>query len=392
MKFAAGTTFSCLATLFVFNTGINYAFPDGLPKYRETEVPHSKIPSMVKSDGKPDVLLLGASGIVIPSVRCDDDFHKRESRYDQKFMLKDIWGYARSDYFANLLSRKLNRDVTIDNTGAGGCIMSDQYLILRNFIDAGKTPKYLLITTGPKDFFDNLKPELGKTPLYGELASLPVRLSDIVEGNTKLDNSIPEMTDSMMRATSKYYFFRDDYRSFLAKETSAITKHPESLQSLEPKRENPATPKLSEAKASPSRYIPSVSQDVHRFQKIYLPINKSHFDKQFAYLQKTIDLAKANNIAVQIVFMPLVDEHTAILKPDAWNMYKARVAEIAANSHVTCLDPQQDIGFAPSDFEDSAHLNSTGGRKFFAYLTDKIAGDPQVASALDNHGVLIGQH
>lgn len=111
-----------------------------------------------------------------------------------------------------------------------------------------------------------------------------------------------------------------------------------------------------------------------------------------SYLKKTIDLAKSSGIAVQICFMPLAQEHQNILKPDAWNKYKTGVAALAAKEHVTCLDPQEEIEFRASDFEDSAHLNSTGGKKFFNYLSNKICNDQKIAAAIAQTGVLIGQH
>ncbi|HEY9734098.1 MAG TPA: DUF1574 family protein [Drouetiella sp.] len=379
---------------------INAAFPEGMPAYRDmTNALISKLPGMLKARETPDVLLLGASGIVIPSVRCDDEFHQRQSRYDEKFMKSDIWKYAKSDYLADLLSHRLHKPVTIDNTGSGGCIMSDQYLVLKKYLDVGKRPEFVLITTGPKDFYDNLKPSLDKTPIYTELADLPVRLTDIAQGNCKIDSSIPEMSESLLRTLSKFYFFRQDYREFLARKTSELTGHPESLEksaenlstkiSSQAANENAPASVIADA---PKRYIPDTNQDVKRFRKIYLPINKAQFDQQLTYLKKTIDLAKSNGIAVQICFMPLAEEHKNILKPDAWDTYKKRVSDLAATEQVSCLDPQEEMGFAASDFEDSAHLNSTGGRKFFSYLTDKICSDQKIAAAIVQNGVLIGQH
>lgn len=394
-----GTTFGCLATLIVFNIVVNAAFPDGMPAYHDSKnALISKLPGMLKSRETPDVLLLGASGIVIPSVRCDDEFHSRDSRYDEDFMKLEIWRYARSDYLADLLSHKLHKTVTIDNTGSGGCVMSDQYLVFKKYLDAGKRPEYVLITTGPKDFYDNLKPAVAKTPLYSELADLPIRLIDIAQGHSQIETSLPDLSESALRALSKFYFFREDYREFLARKTSELTKHPESLEktpehvALKQASKNADQPLGSKKSRDKSRYLPNIKQDIKRFSKIYLPTNQTQFDTQMSYLKKTIDLAKSNGIAVQVCFMPLAEEHQNILKPDAWNKYKTSVAELAAKEQVTCLDPQEEIEFLASDFEDSAHLNSTGGKKFFNYLSDKICNDRKVAAAIAQTGVLIGQH
>lgn len=402
-KALSGTTFSCLICLLLFNLVVNIAFPEGLPNYQDatnlwgTQV--AKLPPLIRGKENSDILIVGASGILFPSVRCDDDFYKRQTRYDDWYMKYKIWTYSKSDYFANLLSKRLNSPVTIANSAVGGCMMSDQHLILSKYLASGKRPKMILLFSGPKDFFDNQRPKVEKTSTYVQLADFPVRLADLIDGNTRVECAIPELTDAVMRSISSFYFYRDDYRALLAKHTAGITHHPESLEKatamlgIESKKA-PTKQQKQEAKerAEVKLIAEKGLKDLSLFRTIYLPPNQAQFEKQSKYFERILDLARSQNIPIQIVFMPLTPEHIGVLPPETWNLYKTHVKELAANAHAQCWDPQQDIKFESTDFEDSAHLDAVGGKKFFNYVTQRVCSDPRICQALSGSKVLIGQH
>lgn len=402
-KALTGTTFSCLACLLVFNIAINALFPNGLPKFQDTAnlwgTQVAKLPPLMQSKDNADVLIVGASGILFPSVRCDDTFYKRQTRYDDWYMKYKIWSYAKSDYFASLLGKRLGRDITIANSAVGGCMMSDQYLILNKYLASGKKPKMILLFSGPKDFLDNHRTKIEKTSTYVQLADFPVRVGDIIQGNTRFDTAIPELTEAVLQSVSSFYYYRDDYRAMLAHETSRVTHHPEDLKKamamLGTEDKAPLTKQQSEEKKerADAKFAPARdAKDLALFRKIYLPVNDAQFDTQTKYFEKIIALAKENNIPIEVTFMPLTVQHTDVLPANTWAKYKKTVRDIASNNHVPCWDPVQDLKFLPEDFEDSAHLDAVGGQKFFKYLTDRICDDPRVCQTLTDHKVLIGQH
>ncbi len=403
LKALTGTTFSCLACLIIFNIAVNIWLPAGLPKFQDTTnlwgTQVAKLPPLMQSKDEADVLIVGASGILFPSVRCDDAFYKRQTRYDDWYMKYKIWTYSKSDYFANLLSKRLDKNISIANSAVGGCMMSDQYLILNKYLASGKHPKMVLLFSGPKDFLDNHRTKIEKTSTYMQLADFPIRIADIIQGNTRVETAIPELTEAVMQSISSYYFYRDDYRALLANQTAKITHHPEDLKKamvlLGTEEKVPLTKDQKEeakqradAKFAPTKDL----KDLALFKKIYLPINKAQFETQSKYFEKVIALAQSNNIPIQVVFMPLTAQHTGVLPPETWANYKTRVREIANNAHVPCWDPAQDIQFKSDDFEDSAHLDAAGGQKFFTYLIDRICADPRVCQNLTGSKVLIGQH
>ncbi|RTL34888.1 MAG: DUF1574 domain-containing protein [Candidatus Melainabacteria bacterium] len=402
-KALTGTTFSCLACLIAFNIVINALFPSGLPKFQDTAnlwgTQVAKLPPLMQSRENADVLIVGASGILFPSVRCDDAFYQRQTRYDDWYMKYKIWSYSKSDYFANLLSKRLGKDISIANSAVGGCMMSDQYLILNKYLASGKKPKMILLFSGPKDFLDNHRTKIEKTSTYVQLADFPIRVGDILQGNTRYDTAIPELTEAIMQSVSSFYFYRDDYRAMLAHETSKLTHHPEDLKKamvmLGTEDKTPLTKQQKEEakERADAKFAPSKdAKDLALFRKIYLPINTAQFETQTKYFEKIIALAKEHNIPLQVTFMPLTPQHTAVLPPETWATYKRTVRSIAEKAHIACWDPVQDVNFQPQDFEDSAHLDAAGGQKFFKYLTDRICDDPRVCQTLTDQKVLIGQH
>ena len=280
LKALTGTTFSCLVCLVVFNIAINMLFPAGLPKFQDTAnlwgTQVAKLPPLMQSKDNADVLLVGASGILFPSVRCDDAYYKRQTRYDDWYMKYNIWKYSKSDYFASLLSKRLNKDISIANSAVGGCMMSDQYLILNKYLASGKKPKMVLLFSGPKDFIDSHRTKIEKTSTYVQLADFPIRVSDICQGNTRLETAIPELTEAVMQSISSFYYYRDDYRAMLAHETSQVTHRPEDLKKamamLGTEEKAPLTKKQQEeakeradAKFAPARD----AKDLALFKKIY---------------------------------------------------------------------------------------------------------------------------
>jgi hypothetical protein len=403
LKALTGTTFSCLVCLVIFNIAINMLFPAGLPKFQDTAnlwgTQVAKLPPLMQSKENADVLLVGASGILFPSVRCDDAYYKRQTRYDDWYMKYNIWKYSKSDYFASLLSKRLDKDISIANSAVGGCMMSDQYLILNKYLASGKKPKMVLLFSGPKDFLDRHRTKIEKTSTYVQLADFPIRIADILQGNTRLETAVPELTEAVMQSISSFYYYRDDYRAMLAHETSLVTHRPEDLKKamamLGTEEKAPLTKKQEEEakERADAKFAPSKdAKDLALFKKIYLPVNDAQFGTQTKYFEKIIALAQSHNIPLQVVFMPLTPQHTAVLPPETWANYKKTVRTIAAGAHVPCWDPVQDVKFNSDDFEDSAHLDAAGGQKFFKYLTDRICDDPRVCQTLTDRNVLIGQH
>ena len=89
---------------------------------------------------------------------------------------------------------------------------------------------------------------------------------------------------------------------------------------------------------------------------------------------RLLALAASENIPVVVVSMPLTDANLALLDQPLLESYRHDVREIAQKHHAAFYNLQKSSRFEFSDFEDSAHLNEFGGKKFFDFLAQEVSG------------------
>jgi hypothetical protein len=338
------------------------------------------------------VLIVGASGILFPSVRCDDAYYGRRTRYDAVYMAQNIWSYSRSDFFQHELSKGLGKQVDMINTAVGGCMASDQYLILKRYLASGKKPKLILLFSGPKDFIDNQRKDVTTTSTYTLLADYPTRIADIMQNNVVFVPAFQSLTDTALKAVCTYYNARTDYRDFLTDVAAKMTGHPKFVGTPAPVQ-NKEEIKFADRKDIKPQFTESKDRkDLALFRHIYLPTDAQQFATQSKFMDKIVALAGQENIPITITFMPLTPEHIDVLGGPTFTNYKQTVRNIAQKWHVPCFDPASQVTFAGTEFEDSAHLNGAGGKKFFACLTDDLLKERAVTACLDDRRSLIGQH
>jgi hypothetical protein len=80
-------------------------------------------------------------------------------------------------------------------------------------------------------------------------------------------------------------------------------------------------------------------------------------------------MCKTQNVKVIVLNMPLTSDNLNLMPPGSYDRYLQRVvAETAANGS-TFVDLNQDKKFVKSDFYDTAHMNSTGGKKLLETIS-----------------------
>lgn len=392
----ASTFLICAGFLVAFNCSINEINPLKLDKFDKmktlwgTQV--AKIPSILASSENADVLIVGASGVLVPSVRCDDAYYGRRTRYDAVYMAQSIWSYSRSDFFQHELSKGFGKQLDLINAAVGGCMESDQYLILRRYLASGKRPKLILLFTGPKDFIDNWRPDVTTTAIYTLLADYPTRISDIMQNNVAFGPAFQSLSDTALKAVCTYYNARSDYRDYLTDVAARVTGHPKSVGIALPQQKKVETKFANRNDIKPQFSQSKERKDLANFRITYRPGDTQQFNMQSKFMDKIVALAAQENIPITITLMPLTPEHIGVLGSDRFANYKRTVRSIAQRWHVACFDPASEITFDGSDFEDSAHLSTQGGKKFFACLTDDLLKERTITASLDDRRSLIGQH
>lgn len=359
----------------------------------------SKLPPCLSSPENPEVLLLGSSLVLVPSVRCDDSFHNRKTRFDRWYYRNVIDEYTKADFFQNALSRSSSQNRKVLDLAVAASIMSDQHLILKKYLASGKTPELIVCGIAPRDFLDNLRQDPEKTPTYSILADLTC-VKDLLEQN----RSKEAVSNFAFGYFSDVYKNRADYKTFLVGATSRITGHPVDLYQAmnETEKKTNDEPKGMDVVAEQKDagvldnkkpvYVPfkNCLSDLKEYKRIYLPVNNKVFKLQLSYLEKFLALASEHNIPVVLVEMPLTKENLALLPDEIKNRYSKKVQQLATTYNAKVVTPADRLSFSTEDFEDSVHLNTQGGLKVFADVAEQIGQDRELAQRCGRNKTTVG--
>jgi hypothetical protein len=359
----------------------------------------AKLPPCIASTDNPEVLLLGSSLVLVPSVRCDDNFHNRKTRYDRWYFRNVIDEYTKADYFSNELARQSGKTRKVLDLAVAASIMSDQYLILKKYLDSGKSPEMIVLGIAPRDFLDNLRADPEKTPTYSILADLTC-IKDLFEQKRSKES----ITNFALGYFSDVYKNRGDYKTFLTGYTARVTNHPIDLYNATKEMEKPtatvasadliAEPKVDSGVLDNSKPMYEARKntlfDLKEYRRIYLPVNNQVFKTQMSYLDKFLALAQTHEIPVVLVEMPVTNENLALLPDDIKARFEKKVELLATKYDAKVIRPTDKHAFATDDFEDSVHLNAKGGTRVFGYVAEEIGKDRQLAARSAKNKTAVG--
>lgn len=348
----------------------------------------SKLPPCISAADNPEVLLLGSSLVLVPSVRCDDSFHNRKTRYDRWYYRNVIDEYTKADFFQDALAQSSQQKRRVLDLAVAASIMSDQYLILKKYLDSGKTPQLIVCGIAPRDFLDNLRQDPEKTPTYSILADLTC-IKDLLDQKRSKEG----ISNFAFGYFSEVYKYRADYKTFLAGLASRVSGHPVDLYTAthagkgEPESQGAgvlAEPKVDAGVLDNSKPVytarPNNLFDLKEYERIYLPVNNKVFKLQISYLDRFLALAKSHDIPVVLVEMPVTQENLALLPAGIKQRFATKIAELATRYDAKLITTNNRLSFGKEDFEDSVHLNTAGGIKLFSFVADQIGQDRALAS------------
>lgn len=368
----------------------------------------SKLPKLMSSGQNPDVLVLGSSVSLYPAVRADDELAGKKARWDFWYERNVILPYDKVQFLAHHLTKSTGKKVSVTNASVAGSLVSDQFLILKKFLAAGKKTKQIVVCLSPRDFLDNNRIELDKTPTHnvlGDWASLP----ELIQKG----ESWQKITDATLGNLSYYYLHRREFSHFLTNLTAKTFCRPMNLYEAakqlnvnaqantnENTGQNPTTSTQNQTTAqtqnttnvagknldenqrntffNPSnsaiyRQPPNTLYHLDEYERMYLPLDEKQFAAQVECFNNFLILAEEKSIPVIVVNTPLPKENTALLPVETYNRYKAAMIDGCAKTGATFLDPAQEAPYSThKDFEDASHMNTSGGIKFYTSILDSI--------------------
>jgi hypothetical protein len=100
------------------------------------------------------------------------------------------------------------------------------------------------------------------------------------------------------------------------------------------------------------------------------------------FLDRFLKIAKARNIQVVLVNMPLRKDSFELMPPNFHNLYMQDAQKLATVNGAHFID-LQNSGFADADYDDQVHLTGQGASKLVELLTPKLV--PYVSRAIANN-------
>jgi hypothetical protein len=329
----------------------------------------------------PDVVLLGSSLMMHPISRLDADFHDKNLDYVH---------HHRSDYLASQLKNSLGLgDTTCFNFALPGSMLSDDYMVTKGLLRDDRCPKVLVLGLSLRDFIDSGVSCPAATPPFKYLMRF-VDINDITAiAMPEIWRRLDYYTGNLVYLWSK----KLDLQVILTEGTKSA---------LSPLAQRYCAASLIE-QADPAKNLPSNLRsevEEHMFivnahqpyswednsaeyAKRYRVKHKDMFEIQKQFLSRLLDCCKERHIAVLLVNMPLSDMNMNLMPAHYYDSYVATMKEVSQKWNCPFLDMNADRQQVnKADFYDTAHMNSTGGKKLADRIASWIVKDPQLADSL----------
>ena len=318
----------------------------------------------------PQILMLGSSLILFPSTRTDEEMDSKPHRYDSWYVRHRISADTVPLYFSKQLEDRLNTKVQVCNLGVQGSIVSDQMLILRKALEWGKKPKIVILELAPRSFLDNMHKQIRNTPVFqvlGDFAEVPPILKD-----GKIDKEALLTAPGLV---SYYYRVKADYRSLLCNIVASALNRPmnswEAQNNIRRRKPISLVNPEMEWQASLKPLAPKYS-DLAMYETIYNPPDPDFFAAEQADCLTLLAQAKHAGISVIVVDMPISKPNRLLLDKQYQAKYRQFIKYLEEKQQVTVVHLSDEPTISEDDFEDSAHLNASGGKKLFAALVSAI--------------------
>lgn len=340
-------------------------------KYRpiEADALSAKFPPYLKSNQKPEILIVGSSLPMCAFTLPDQTLRRAAEKGIDHMPI--LMSYSRAEEFQKALKDKLKIEGEVSNLTCAGCMVSDTYTLLKRLIEANRAPLMVLYGIAPRDFADNMMPKIGESPLCLALADWSGKLS-------KPQPTASEYLSFYIGKYSNFYKTRNRYRNAFTEIAADnlgrpislyAASHPEtagsenSINTKSLKENVIAAPKVDKA---------PIDHDLELYKTRYNPLSLDRLNTEKVSLNKLVELCQSNKITLLIIEMPLTDRNRNLMPADLVVSYQTAIANASENKVVKVIDFFTPDYFAPPDFSDSAHLNIVGSAKFQNLLVNEM--------------------
>lgn len=331
---------------------------------------------------KTNIVFLGSSLMLVPLDGVDADYLNKRVDGSQ---------HHKSIYFEDKLKEKTGLKVNTFTFALPGEMPSDAFLIVNNLLKGTHKPDMIVYGVGPRDFLDNMLPSPAATDPFRYLS----RFGTI---DPIADRVSPEFFPRLEYELGKLSYFwqkRGDLSqigdTFASNVVNKIVPLPDDAYTLSFDDRRLLLPDFHpcEVKAGQAWFRPSTAAEQSNFvdnlaeyKKRYATMKWDTYISQMRFFADALDSARAQGIKAVVVSMPITDLNRALLSDLSWNAYRKGVLALAKRKGATVIDLSESTQFKRSDFGDTVHLHSGGGKKFFDVVIEQLANNPNALACL----------
>jgi len=297
-----------------------------------------------------------------------------------KVKLNTVTRYSYDDakFAQNQMQEQLGLPLKIKNAYFGGCLISDQKLMLQKLLENGARPKIIFLTVVPRPFIDTTVEEnISPVKCYFEH-----RYRNL--GQVK---GFVELVDYLLATSSSIYKTRSDYFIVLSSLACSILERP-----LEPfgtktsiTKKNKVSLAGDEKTIDPDRNSDEdLSKLCMSFYKNAYRFDQKTYDFQLQNFKEMLNLLKSKKITTVIVKLPLGRENLELLQKNASAKWNQDVNKLAQQFDVHIVDLQNSNKFTSKDFLDTVHMTGPGAIKTWQCIVEDIRNDTMMHQKLKN--------
>lgn len=335
----------------------------------------SKINGLLANPLNNDSLVIGDSTADSLCSYADMSAYKTALTSDSKF------GYLKARLAENLLQKELAVSLNIRNLYFGGCLISDQALMLEKLLERGNHPKLVFLTLVPRPFIDpTVDPKISPVNCFFENRYKGLE-------NVKDFQSLAE---HFLNTYSNIYRTHSDYKTILSSLACSNFNRPLNAYVQNGgtgiNQKNKVFLSGTEEKIDPdqSGSPQSRQEEMSYYKKAYV-FNEKVFNYQYQRFTDMVKLLSSKNINFILIKLPLGKTNLNLLDPEISQIINKKIQKSANKARVPLIDLQTDSRFNEDDFKDSVHLTGAGGIKVWHAIASEMKKYPEFQQKLKVH-------
>ncbi|MBY0550462.1 MAG: hypothetical protein K2W95_24500 [Candidatus Obscuribacterales bacterium] len=326
-----------------------------------------KVKRFLTGGENPDVLVFGSSLMSSACVFADAEVRGRTWPTAPRPRVIFFYNYDKCHSLETGLKNKgWPASTSFSNMSYPGLMISEQYRLFQSILQSGKTPRFVILSVAPRDFYSNdVAADTTQRPVFA-LLSGPWSVDELNK-KSSFDVSMRRLADVSKDEIRTYRDMWTDQVLFADSVLKDSFQAPSAM--LRKWLNGEVVPRLLDV--FDAEEIGNELGDLDYYKIRYQPANEKMFAQESQYLQRFIALAKQNHVSVILVDMPITMKNWSLIPPAMQAKYRDNLVQAATATGVSLVTPDKSK-YSLADFIDSVHLNARGGQKLFDEICSRI--------------------